>query len=86
MKTAENQPLLDYREHITQRTHMPRASFRARALPEAISCIGDELYFISWPQRANATSKPLRRGICYRQAGEARSAGLSPVNYLPSGT
>lgn len=44
VKTADNQLLLDYREHITQQTSLPEPA-SAPAMPEEIHN-GDELYFI----------------------------------------
>lgn len=44
VKTADNQPLLDYQEHITQQTPLPEPAC-APAMPKEIHN-GDELYFI----------------------------------------
>lgn len=73
MKTAENQPLLDYQEHITQQTPLPEPAI-APALPEAIHN-GDELYFIGQHlEQYNHASR--YAGDYYRRAVE-----LDPQDY-----
>ena len=67
VKTAENQPLLDYQEHITQQTPLPEPAI-APALPEAIHN-GDELYFYRpAPEQYNHASR--YAGDYYRRAVE----------------
>ena len=73
VKTAENQPLLDYQEHITQQTPLPEPAI-APALPEAIHN-GDELYFIGQHlEQYNHASR--YAGDYYRRAVE-----LDPQDY-----